>query len=44
MISLIFLHGDIHQGKGASETTNFGWVFPDMHTQNLPRLTMSTFG
>ena len=22
-----FLHGDIHQGKVASETTTFGWVW-----------------
>ena len=38
MISLIFLHGDIHQGKGASETTTFGWVFPDMHTPTFLEL------
>ena len=25
---LDFLHGDIHEGKAASETTTFGWAWP----------------
>ena len=34
------LHGDIHQGKIASETASFGWFYPGIliHVQTFPDL------
>ena len=40
---LQFLHGNIHQGKVATETTNFGWVYAQT-CLHLPRFRQdSTF-